>query len=112
MKTLSENASARPEYSAKVPDRHQFDLADVLNRYFQVGCKTFTRHELLAYSGVNQTHVENCLHYWASKGLVQIFKPLAEAKDGEIVVKLLQPIENPRLQNKPIFLIPSVIINP
>jgi hypothetical protein len=71
-----------------------FELADALNRYFQMGCKTFTRHELLAYGGMNWFRVENCLRAWESRGLIQILKPLAEAQDGEIIVELLHPIES------------------
>jgi len=74
---------------------HHFELADALNRYFQVGCTTFTRHELLAYGGTDWPRVEHCLTAWESRGLIQILKPLAEAHDGEIVVKLLRPIEDP-----------------
>jgi len=71
-----------------------FELADTLNRYFQTGCKTFTRHELLAYGGMNRSRVENCLRAWESRGLIQILKPIAEALDGEIIVKLRCPIES------------------
>lgn len=99
MKTLSKNGLRTRKYSAKEPDRHQFHLADVLNRYFQVGCKTFTRHELLAYGEANQISIENCLHAWKSRGFVRILKPLAEAADSEIVIELLHRIESPALLN-------------
>ena len=81
-------------------DMPPFELADALNRYFQIGCCAFTRHELLAYGGMNWSRVENCLREWESRGLLQVLKPLAGAQDGEIVVKLLHPIEEQRYLNR------------
>ena len=78
----------------------RFRLANALNRYFQVGCTTFTKHELLAYGDMNFSYVQNCLHVWESRGLLQVLKPLSEAEDGEIVVKLLHPIEYPKVDRK------------
>jgi len=72
-----------------------FELANALNRYFELGCKTFTRHELLAYGGADRPRVENCLRAWESRGLIQVLKPLDAAQDGEIIVKLLHPIGDP-----------------
>jgi hypothetical protein len=73
---------------------NHFELADVSNRYFQVGCKTFTRHELLAYGGMDLACVENCLCEWESRGFIQVLKPLKGAQDGDIIVNLLNPIQD------------------
>jgi hypothetical protein len=69
-------------------------LADALNCYFQAGCKTFTRHELLAYGKMDFARVEGCLCEWESRGFIQVLKPLKGAQDGDIVVKLLHPIQD------------------
>ncbi len=73
---------------------HDFRLEDTLNRYFEMGCQTFTRHELLAYGGNDPAHVEYFLLAWETKGLIQILKPLHQAEDAETCIKLLQPIRN------------------
>jgi hypothetical protein len=67
-------------------------LADTLNRYFAAGCKTFTRHELLAYGGGDRRRVENSLHFWESEGLLEIRTPLELASDSEIVVRVFEQI--------------------
>jgi hypothetical protein len=69
-----------------------FALADAMNRYFEIGCTTFTRHEVLAYGGMDWNRVQNCLRSWESQGLLKILKPLDGASDREIVVKLLHSI--------------------
>jgi hypothetical protein len=83
----SRNPAGADEHGAD-----HFRLAEALNRYYEVGCKTFTRHELLAYGGMDWSRVEKCLRAWESQGLIRIFKPLTGAQNGEIIAELLHPI--------------------
>ena len=78
---------------------HNNDLAEALNHYYQVGCKTFTRHELLAYGGMNWDRVQKSLRAWEDRGLLRILKPLEGSGDSETVVKLLRLIEEPPRTN-------------
>lgn len=68
------------------------DLAEVMNRYFRMGCKTFTRHELLAYGQLDVQRLEKCLDDWQSQGVLEILTSPEKAADGEIVAKMLSPI--------------------
>jgi hypothetical protein len=94
MKTSSQVAGRQNRRYDKYTLPH-FELANALNLYFGVGCKNFTRHELLAYAKLDRVCVESCLPAWEARGYLQILKPLAGAEDAEVVVKLLKRIENP-----------------
>jgi hypothetical protein len=99
---LVESADGKRPGVSAIVDEHRaphFKLVEALNRYFQIGCTNFTRHELLAYGGMNWSRVENCLRAWESRGLIQVLKPLAGTQDGEIIVKLLHPIEDSKHWN-------------
>ena len=101
MNTSTSNNEKSASLSSLEGSRHpqlarkrDFNLSAALNLYFQIGCQTFTRHELLAYGAMDQIRVMNCLLAWESRGLIKIFVPLEEAEDSEIVVKVLQPIKD------------------
>ncbi len=71
----------------------QFVLKEGFNRYFQDGCTTFTKHEVLAYGAANRRHIEECLADWESKGFIKVLKPLDTAADGDVIVKVLKTIK-------------------
>ena len=94
MKALSSDAShltGQPSATTSQSLAH-LELKETFNRYFDVGCTTFTKHELLAYGRGNRRRIEACLVAWESRGCLQILKPFETAEDDDVVVKLLDPI--------------------
>jgi len=71
----------------------RFLLKDALNQYFQLGCKTHTRRQVLSYGGNDRPRINTYLHEWETRGLVQVVKPLEDADDADVVVKVLDLID-------------------
>lgn len=68
-------------------------LKEAFNLYFKEGCRTFTRHEVLAYGAAERRQIEACLANWESRGYLQMVKPFDTAQDGDVIVKLLKAID-------------------
>jgi len=74
----------------------RFLLKEAFNQYFQMGCKTHTKHQLLVYGAHDRNRINACLGDWKLRGLVQVVKPLEEADESDIVVKVLNLVDPER----------------
>lgn len=70
-----------------------FALKEAFNQYFDQGCCTFTKHEVLAYGAGDRQRIAACLVEWESKNLLQLLKPLEAAADSDKIVQVLKVIE-------------------
>ncbi len=74
----------------------KFLLKEAFNQYLHSGCRTHTKREILVYGDRDLQRIEACLEDWKTRGYVEILKPLEEAQDPDIVVKVVDYIDAKR----------------